>query len=428
MSTSRSRELSEVFATLRRSQASLSLDHRDLCFLVALHVHQQRSPQGSLSEEVLRDVFERTWEFVEPDALNVQKAATERIGKLRDQRLLNRLAGSKYASDSDYALSSLALAVVTFFFEDDRLTRESLDVLTGTLEVELLGILQALRSESAEEYPRRVLGPLQVSASTLLEGIANRQRGLDREQENLRELIAEEMDRSTQEALDHSSELLDQMGQTLAELNKVLMQGTVRLEDHIESISELAEVLDTPDILAAATDVADKLFRVRAWGRSRLDTWSEFHAYVHRKIRVVINLDPNRALSQALRELLREGPDWRLRHSRPSRYRWLQEPKLVSAPVLIQQDEQPDRELETVEAEPLEGRVERAVKRALAEGPVTYLQMANLLLPETPRRTQFAMLGELAKQLGKHGQVKRRDASWHPLERFELNDWEVDPR
>ena len=66
------------------------------------------------------------------------------------------------------------------------------------------------------------------------------------ESEEQRELIAEEMDRSTQEALDHSSELLDQMadffdlradrdlqvmqaGQTLPELTARLMRGIMSM-------------------------------------------------------------------------------------------------------------------------------------------------------------------------------------------------------
>jgi len=428
VSTSRSREVSEVFATLSRSQAGLALDHRDLCFLVALHVHMEGLGLGSVPEETLRDVFERTWEHVEPDAVNPQKAATERIGRLRDQRLLTRFAASRYASESDYSMSSLAQAIVRFFYEDDRLTRESLDVLTATLVGELVNIRRALDEDSADRYPRTVTQPLRVSVGTLVEGITNRQRGLDREQEQLRDVVTEELSGPSEQVLDRCSALLEEMGSTLRELHGVLMSGCTRLNELVEEIAQRARALDEPEVMAAADDVADKLARVEGWGQSRLDTWTEYHEHIHRHLRMVVSLDPNRALSHALRELVRDGPEWHLRICQAERYAWLQEPARVSSRLRVARQERPEEGLEAVEAEPIEGRVERAVKAALARGPVSYLALARELLPETPQAQRFGLLGELARQLARHGIVDRPDRAWHELGGYEVKEWEVHAR
>ncbi len=428
MSSSRPREVSEVFATLSRSQASLALDHRDLCFLVALHVHMEGQGKGSVPEEILRDVFERTWDHVEPDAANPQKAATERIGRLRDQRLLTRLAASRYASESDYALSSLAQAIVRFFYEDERLTRESLDVLTMTLEGELVGVKRALESDPAERYPRTVIQPLKVSVGTLVEGIANRQRGLDRQQEQLRDVIAEELSGSSEQVLARCTGLLEEMSRTLQELHGVLMSGCARLQELVDNIAQMARALDEAEVMAAVEDVADKLARVEGWGQSRLDTWTEYHEHIHRHIRMVVSLDPHRAISHALRELAAEGPDWRLGLCRAVRYSWLQEPTRVSGRLRVNRPQRERQDLEAVEADPIEGRVEIVVKEALAKGATTYLGLARRLLPETPESMRFAMLGELARQLARYGHVRTLDRRWHALGRYEVHDWEVHPR
>lgn len=428
MSTSRPREISEVFATLTHAQAGLALDHRDLCYLVALHVHLEGTGKNSAPEEVLRDVFERTWAHVEPDAANPQKAATERIGRLRDQRLLTRFAASRYAAESDYSLSSLAQAIVRFFYEDERLTRESLDVLTLTLQGELVGVKQALQNDPPERYPRTVVQPLKVSVSTLVEGIAHRQRGLDREQERLREVIAEELSGPSDQVLGSCTALLEDMSHTLKELHTVLMSGSARLAELVDEIAQMAKALDEPEVLAAVGDAADRLARVEGWGQASLDTWTEYHEHVHRHIRMVVSLDPNRALSHALRELMVEGPDWRLGLCRAERYAWLQEPTRAAGRLLVARDARETRELEAVEADPAEGRVEQAVKAALARGPTTYLALAHELLPETPASHRFCMLGELARQLALHGQVRRPDRRWHGLDRYEVHDWEVIPR
>lgn len=58
----------EVLTTLQHSKPGLNLDHKDLCFLVALSIHIEQQGKVSLSEELLRDEFERVWELVEPGA------------------------------------------------------------------------------------------------------------------------------------------------------------------------------------------------------------------------------------------------------------------------------------------------------------------------------------------------------------------------
>ena len=429
MSSSRPAEPTAVFASLERSEAGLSLDHRDLCFLVALTMHMDGLGIASVSEESLRDVFERVWEHVEPDALNVRKAATERIEKLRTQRLLNRLAASRYSAESDYAPSTLALSIVRFFCEDERLTRESLDALTRILEAELVSALRALREGAAEDIPSKVLSPLRVSVSTLLQGIRTRQVGLDRQQEELRDAVTERLGGSSREALDACNELLQGMASTLSELNQVLMRDCARLQELVGDIADVAHVLEQPEVGAAAADAADKLHRLEGWGQSRLDTWTEYHEHVLRHIRMVVSLDPNRALSHSLRELMRVGPVWRLLACRAPRWRGIREVEQRSPPVRVKRDQRDARELEEVEAAPPEGVVERSVRRALQEGPVRYVDLARELVPDTPPHQRYGMLGQLARQLAVQGRVVLpRDRSWHEVETYDVNDWRVEPR
>lgn len=429
MSRSRPAEPTELFASLERTQAGITLDHRDLCFLVAVTLHMEGTGQASLSEEALRDVFERTWEHVEPDALNTQKAATERIEKLRNQRLLNRLAASRYSAESDYAPSTLALAIVHFFSEDERLTRESLDTLTRILEAELVEALRALREGAAEEIPRKVLNPLRVSVATLLQGIRTRQTGLDRQQEELRDAITERLAGSSGEALDACKGMLEGMAATLNELRQVLMRDCARLQELVDEIADAAGLLEQRGVAAAARDAADNLHRLEGWGQSRFDTWSEYHEHVLRHIRMVVSLDPNRALSHSLRELMRDGPAWALRICRAPRWRGLREVERRSPPVRMSREQRQARDLEEVEAAPLEGLVEQEVREALARGPVRYVQLARVLLPKTPQPQRYAMLGQLARELAVQGRVELpRDRAWHTIDDYRVHDWSVQPR
>ncbi|WP_204305053.1 hypothetical protein, partial [Stenotrophomonas maltophilia] len=46
--------------------------------------------------------------------------------------------------------------------------------------------------------------------------------------------------------------------------------------------------------------------RIGAWGGARQKAWSEYYQYVHRYLRDVVRLDPDRALSQRLRDQIAE--------------------------------------------------------------------------------------------------------------------------
>lgn len=429
MPSSPTRQVSELFANLTRSQAELTLDDKDLCFLVALQFSLESTGETTLSESTLRDIFERTWQHVEPDAANPQKAATERIDKLRRQRLLNRLSPTRYAADSDYALSTLAHAIITFFYEDERLTRETLDVLSATVAYELTAVRQALERGPSEDYHSKVIQPLRVSVVTLIEGIVKRQQGLDRKQEDLRREIAAALPGASESVVEKCCEHLEEMASVLRELNGVLMEGATRLGEIVEEICQQARILERQDIFSAAADVASKINRMANWGQSRLDNWTEYHEQIHRHIRTVISLDPNRALTHALRDLMVRGPTWSLRVCQPDRYLWLQEPKLTTSRTPITCASKGKRKIDEVEATPAVSPIERLVLAALQIGPVRYISLAREVLAVTSKARQFDALGELARHLGRVGIVRQpRDRDWTTLDRYEVQDWEVRSR
>jgi chromosome condensin MukBEF complex kleisin-like MukF subunit len=73
----------------------------------------------------------------------------------------------------DYALTTLAAAVVQYFLTDEALTRESLTLLTGTLSAQLAEVLAAAKKKATdtETWKGKVSGPLRVTVSELVSGI-----------------------------------------------------------------------------------------------------------------------------------------------------------------------------------------------------------------------------------------------------------------
>lgn len=309
---------------LARDGASLELKTIDLCFLAALHLRSEYAGVAAFEDATLVDLFLQVCEVVEGGE-NVQLRATYAIQRLRDQRLLVRVDGADLARPGEFTLTRLAIALVEFYLADEALTVESLSLLTGALQAKLAEVSQVARLATRPEDWRRVIGDLRVTVGDLVGGIERRQRGLDLQQARVRAEIGALLQADWSGAIDRCQALLDTTARTLTELNEVLLRDAhllqTRLQDILGFTQDAATVLPLPlgdqkseaqsgiwtlarEAEEAAGRVMDQVDRIGAWGRGRQRAWSEFFQYVHRYLRDVVRLDPDRALSQRLRDQL----------------------------------------------------------------------------------------------------------------------------
>jgi len=220
-------DLHRTLAHLHQTQTSISLSTTDLCFLLALRTRADRESLASFEEEILIDVFLQICELTEPGAENPRKRATHAIQRLRDQRFLARVDGAGFVRAGEYAMTRLAAAIVDFFLADEALTRESLTLLTKTLLSHLAALKKAASQASQpEDWKREIIEPLRITVGDLVGGIERRQRGLDAQQEEIRERIGTLLKRDWFAAVDMCEQLLEDTTTTLRELNEVLLQDT----------------------------------------------------------------------------------------------------------------------------------------------------------------------------------------------------------
>ncbi|MEM9493276.1 MAG: condensin subunit MukF, partial [Myxococcota bacterium] len=184
-------DLHRVLGALHQARAALEIDTAHLCYLIVLRVRSERGNLASLTEDQLVDLYLQVCELIEPDAVNPRKRATHAIQHLRDHRLLRRVDGAGLVRAGEYTLTRLAVAIVDFFVEDESLTRASLVVLTRALISQLGAVLADARTAETEDAWRtEVIEPLRVTVSDLVSGIERRQRGMDAQQEEIRERIS----------------------------------------------------------------------------------------------------------------------------------------------------------------------------------------------------------------------------------------------
>ncbi len=423
-------DLHRLVGSLQQRGATLDLSTTDLCFLIVLRDRAERSSLAALEEEVLYDVYEQVCDFTEPGAGLVRKKATHALHRLREQRLLGRVDGAGLVRAGEYSLTQLARAIVDFFLSDEALTRESLTLLAATLSSQLAELRKnAAQARTSEDWSIGVSRPLQVTVSDLIAGIERRQLGMDAQQREVREQIGALLHQDWFSAVDSCEQLLHSTSATLQELNAVLLREATNLQAQLQEIEDLAEADDAHEARAACLRAQEQVDRVVAWGAARLAAWSDYFQYVQHYLRSVVRLDPDRALSQRLRDQLAGWPEapFRLVACEAPRIWTLRDPdtRPIRPPVTRPGR---DREPELTPARPeTDGAdLEERVRQSLATSR-TLSEVLEDILPRTDSLQRFVTVGRVAAQVAREGQPRsERERPWVEVSELAIEDWSLE--
>jgi len=392
-------DLHRVLASLHQSRMALQLDTMQLCYLITLRAKSERAGMASLAEDDLVDLYLQVSELFEPDADNRRKRATHASQHRRDRRRLRRVDGAGLVRAGEFTLTRLATAVADFFIEDETLTRESLVVLTRALTSTLGAVLvDARAADSPERWRQDVVEPLRVTVRDLVSGIERRQRGLDAQQEEIRERIGQLLQQDWFGAVDECEDLLNDTSSTLKELGEILLHDRDRLTSLLDDISDTAADAGVGDVVDVVLIVQEELDRVAAWGGDRQRAWSDYYQFVQRFLRDVVRLDPDRALSHRLRYQLAgylDEPFALVAAFEPS-IRLLREdlPRVEQPPVTRPSAE---REAPPMVVPVDEGprTLEQRVDEALDAGCDTLVAVDGAVLPAVPAAERYRVAGRV---------------------------------
>ncbi len=423
---------SRLIGSLTRDRVTLDLKTVDLCFLAGLYLRADKASLASFEEDQLIDLFEQICDVVEPNADNPRKRATHAIQRMREQRMLVRVDGAGIVHAGEYALTRLAAAVVEYFLSDDALTRESLTLLTGTLRAQLAELLAtAKKAGDADTWRTTIVAPLRVTVADLVGGIERRQRGLDAQQEEVQTQISQLLSSDWFGAVDRCQTLLDTTTRTLGELNEILLRDASHLIALLQEIQTLALAAGADDAEEAVQRVIEHVDRIAAWGRARQRAWSAYYQLVHRYVRDVVRLDPNRALSQRLRDQLAgwtRQPFHLVTAGAPSITRLRPLEARIERPPVERPRAERDASPAWVEPENLPADLDAFVRAALAAGAATLSDVSADVLPRLPLGMAYAGAGRVADAVARHVRVRSaRERPWAPvLAQLEIEDWIIE--
>lgn len=420
-----------LLAGLARARVKLELGTVELCFLSALYLRSDRAAVASFEDDALVDVYEQVCDLVHPGADNPRKRATHAIQRLQEDRLLQRVDGSGLVRTGEYTLTGLAAGVVEFFLRDETLTKESLVLLTRILHLNLAEIRNHARAARGDAWNSEVVGPLSVTIRDLVDGIRRRQRGLDADQEEVQERISHLLDEQWLLAVGVCEQLLDTTSATLRELNEVLLRDTHQFLTVLQEIQRLAGDAERPEAEEAAQRVIEQVDVIAAWGSARQRAWSEYYQYVHRFLQDVVRLDPDRALSQRLRDLITAfgGRPFVMSLAHAPSIRLLRplQPR-DDRPAVARPHEVRERGLDEVLPEDRRAWLEERVYAALAGGADHLAEVTARVLVELPEAQHALTIGQIAALVAELAHVTReREARWTAVSTaLEIGDWTLD--
>ncbi len=393
-----------LVTSLARRGVSLELPTLDLCFLAALQLRADHAAVASFQEDQLFDIFQQVVVLTNEGAGGTRssKRATHVVRRLRDQRLLVRVDGAGVVRSGEYALTRLATGIVAFYLEDEALTRESLDVLAGTLTACLLAVREAARTASEPEAWRaHVVGPLRVTLFELAGGIERRQRGFDLQQETFQRDISALLTADWFGAVERCTSLLDTTSAVLHELNDMLLRHSYRFSELLQEVREIAEGAGHAEAEHAARGAIEQVDRIAAWGAARQRAWSDYHDWVHRYLRDVVRLDPSRTLIHRLREQLagRGGKAYALTVANAPAIRLLRQAIATPDAVPVRRPKK-EREpkLDAEIASDPDAALTTSIRNALAEGARGLAELtARVAEPDASVDARFRTAGKVAQ-------------------------------
>ena len=143
--------IEEAVTSAYSSNFSLSLDAKQMAFLIGIFIFSRQQKEPSLTPGNLQNIFGRINALVFGDEETVERRANNAITHLREQGFISKL---ETAGGSQYVLSNLGRAVGQHWEKTDTLTRQSLVLYTSHVRVVLNEILDAAKKGGSEDFWR----------------------------------------------------------------------------------------------------------------------------------------------------------------------------------------------------------------------------------------------------------------------------------
>lgn len=296
--------VSELVSWVKKQELSIQLPTERLAFLLAVAILSQDTFDLELGEGELVDAFRIVSDEFAQSRETLAFRANNAINDLVAAHLLNRFNSDMTEGASIYRLTPLGLGICDYYSRHKKYSSLKLSIQLSMVADEINKAVQAAQSGGELSYwHTHVYGVLKYSVAELFDRIDLNQRAMDEQQQDVKNNVAELLNKDWQSAIASCEKLLDATSNTLQELQQTLdaagdqlQSQLLLLQEQVRNNDELAFILDL------VFNLQTKLDRIVNWGQQAIDLWIGYDKHIHKFIRTAIDMDQHRAFSQRLRQ------------------------------------------------------------------------------------------------------------------------------
>ncbi|MEL4014309.1 chromosome partition protein MukF [Dryocola clanedunensis] len=318
-----SQTVPELVAWARKNDFAISLPTERLTFLLAVATLNGERLDGELSEGELVDAFRHVSDGFEQTTETINVRANNAINDMVRQRLLNRFTSEIHEGNSIYRLTPLGIGITDYYIRQREFSTLRLSMQLSIVAGELKRAADAA-DENGDEFHwhRNVFAPLKYSVAEIFDSIDLTQRIMDEQQQQVKDDIAQLLNKDWRAAISSCELLLSETSGTLRELQDTLEAAGDKLQANLLRIQDSTMGRDDLHFVDRLVfDLQSKLDRITSWGQQAIDLWIGYDRHVHKFIRTAIDMDKNRVFAQRLRVSVQNYFDapWALTYSSADR-------------------------------------------------------------------------------------------------------------
>ncbi|UJF16930.1 chromosome partition protein MukF [Vibrio sp. SS-MA-C1-2] len=344
----------ELVGWVKQNDFSISLPPERLGFLLAVSALSQDRFEEELSEGELIDAFRIVSDQFEQSRDTIAFRANNTINDMVKQRLINRFSSEFSEGASIYRLTPLSVGICDYYSRHKEYSALKLSIQLTMVADEIAKAVKAAQQGGEVSYwHQHVFAVLKYSVAELFERIDLNQRTMDEQQQEVKNDIAELLNKDWQAAITSCELLLNETSNTLQELQDTLQAAGDQLQSQLLKIQELTHGnSDLVFVENIVFNLQSKLDRIINWGQQAIDLWIGYDRHVHKFIRTAIDMDQNRAFSQRLRQSVTDYFDapWYLTFANADRLFDMRDDALVLRNEEVLGELPPEMEFEQLES------------------------------------------------------------------------------
>ncbi|SIO94941.1 Chromosome partition protein MukF [Vibrio spartinae] len=300
--------IDELVGWVRQHDLSLNLDTERLAFLIAIAVLSRDRFDDELGEGELHDAFAIVTRLFDETGEASAFRANNAINELVHQRLIRRFTSEVTDGASIYRLSPLAIGITDYYLRHREFSKLKLSIQLSIVADEMAKAKEAAEKGGTESHwQKNVYAILKYSVGEIFDQIDLNQRVMDEQQQEVKEQIAQLLNKDWRDAIQNCESLLSETSSTLKELQDTLQTAGDEMQTQILDIQECVYGESGLTFIEETLfQLQIKLDRIISWGQQAIDLWIGYDRHVHKFIRTAIDMDQNRAFSQRLRQSMND--------------------------------------------------------------------------------------------------------------------------